>query len=371
MGTIHGTEGDDRILRDHFSPGVTSDPGGLTGTDPGHSWDVIYGYGGDDIIVFGYESDIAYGGDGDDRIDAREAGHVSDAYHILFGDAGDDVVLGSDTRDYLDLAFDGSTDQAEGADTLIGGLGDDLYGVDGLDDVVIERAGGGDDSVFVMSLTSYVLRANFEDVYMWTDHSSVTGNAGDNFIYAWGSSTLRGGSGDDLMLAYTGRNLLIGGSGDDQLYVYDSEWVGFHPARDTLRGGSGDDILIGDEGADCLIGGTGADVFTYDEVLDSVLEEYRDEIRAGDHAKAFEKPGAAKGDLIDVSAIDANIDTAEFENFVFGGTGAGTISVVDQGVNSLVRGNINDDADFEFQILIRDGCVHASAYTAEDFILSA
>ena len=55
--------------------------------------------------------------------------------------------------------------------------------------------------------------------------------------------------------------------------------------------------------------------------------------------------------------------------FVFGGTGIGRVSLVNSGGNTLVRCNIDGDAAFEFELLIEDGGVLASAYRAGDFIL--
>ena len=56
--------------------------------------------------------------------------------------------------------------------------------------------------------------------------------------------------------------------------------------------------------------------------------------------------------------------------FGFGGTGAGQISVIEFGnTATLVRGNTDDDAAFEFELIIEDAGTRASAYTAADFIL--
>ena len=48
---------------------------------------------------------------------------------------------------------------------------------------------------------------------------------------------------------------------------------------------------------------------------------------------------------------------------MFGSTGKGGLSLIDVGGNTLVRGNIDNSAAFEFEILIVDGAVSASAYT--------
>jgi hypothetical protein len=84
---------------------------------------------------------------------------------------------------------------------------------------------------------------------------------------------------------------------------------------------------------------------------------------------AFQGAGRAPGDLIKVSYLDedAGNDPA---SFVFGSTGKGGLSLIDRGSNTLVRGNVDDDPAFKFRLLIEDGGVTASAYTADDFILT-
>lgn len=117
-----------------------------------------------------------------------------------------------------------------------------------------------------------------------------------------------------------------------------------------------------------MIGGTGNDTFRFTSVNDSPWGR-PDIIRAGDGAIAFEGAGSARGDMFDFRRIDANTSVADDQAFVFGSTGRGGISVVDVGGNTMIRGNIDSDPEFEFAIIIEDGAVPASAYTANDFML--
>jgi Ca2+-binding RTX toxin-like protein len=137
--------------------------------------------------------------------------------------------------------------------------------------------------------------------------------------------------------------------------------------NDTLRGLGGSDVLRGAGGSDILIGGVGADRFDFDRLSDS--GSARDVIRAGDGAVAFAGAGAAQGDRIDLAGIDANVTVDNNQAFHFGGTGKGDLSLVESNGNTLVRGNVDGDTGFEFALLIQDGTVKASAYTAADFIL--
>ena len=83
----------------------------------------------------------------------------------------------------------------------------------------------------------------------------------------------------------------------------------------------------------------------------------------------FDAPGAGAGDVIDLSAIDANTLTAGNGAFTFGSTATGGLSLTRQGTSTLVRGNTDADAAFEFAILITDGATSHTGYTAADFIL--
>ena len=127
-------------------------------------------------------------------------------------------------------------------------------------------------------------------------------------------------------------------------------------------------MLRGGAQADVLQGYLGDDVFAFVATADSTSGA-RDVIRGGGGVAAFEGAGVAGGDRIDLSAIDANAGVAGNQAFVFGGTGAGRVSVVSAGANSLVRGNTDNDAAFEFELVIEDGGVLASAYKALDFVL--
>jgi Ca2+-binding RTX toxin-like protein len=127
-------------------------------------------------------------------------------------------------------------------------------------------------------------------------------------------------------------------------------------------------VLVGGAGADVLIGGLGADRFDFDAVSESTAT-VRDAIRTGGGASAFEGAGVSGGDVIDLSGIDANTSVAGNQAFLFGGTGIGHLSLVNSGTTTIVNGNVDADATFEFVLAIEDGSLLAAAYKAGDFIL--
>lgn len=185
-----------------------------------------------------------------------------------------------------------------------------------------------------------------------TAADAINGNDGNDAINGSdGNDTIRGGRGNDTILGGNGNDVLLGGEDFD-----------------FLRGQAGNDVIQGGFQVDVMVGGTGNDIFDFDSGAGSNPAQ-RDAIRAGDGAIAFQGAGGAAGDRIDLSGIDARATTGFNDAFVFGGNGIGRISLVNAGVNTIVRGNTDNDAAFEFEVLIEDGAVNALAYTAADFIL--
>ena len=177
-------------------------------------------------------------------------------------------------------------------DTLIGGLGNDIYFVDQAEDQVVEAPGGGTDTVYASA--SYQLGAGEEIEYLRAFAAiglELTGNEFDNEIIGGvGNDTLEGEGGNDTLKGGAGPDTMIGGSGDDIYYVDDTDdlvveaagggidvlyssvnfnlaagqevetlWVYGSTGR-TLSGNDLDNQLFGSVGDDELNGGTGNDL---------------------------------------------------------------------------------------------------------------
>jgi len=133
---------------------------------------------------------------------------------------------------------------------LSGDAGDDTYYVQNTDDVAVELAGNGTDTVF--TTVNYSLGANVENLTLQGPASggpqiSGTGNELDNTITGnAASNALSGGGGNDV---------LNGGSGND-----------------TISGGAGNDILNGGVGNDTMVGGAGNDSYFVDSSFDVITE---------------------------------------------------------------------------------------------------
>lgn len=184
----------------------------------------IYGSSGNDTIFRKTGSQWIEGLAGNDTLGGGLGADTVD------GGAGNDVLYGGDDTD---------------PDRLIGGTGDDSFWVNGREDVIVEAAGEGTDTVYAKY--SWALGANLENLTLQEVGASANGSGTGNEL----ANRLTGNS---------GRNLLDGRNGNDMLYGLggnDTMWGG--AGNDLLDGGTGDDVIGGGIGTDTLFGGLGND----------------------------------------------------------------------------------------------------------------
>ncbi|MUH00351.1 hypothetical protein F7734_52020 [Scytonema sp. UIC 10036] len=227
----------------------------------------------------------------------------NDLDNVLSGGAGYDTLIGG-----------------AGNDTLIGGTSDDTYVVDSLNDIIVENANEGYDSIEAAIDYSIAGLANIERLRLTGNAINGTGNSLNNRIFGNSlDNTLIGDAGDDFLDGSMGNDTLIGGVGSDY-YIIDSpndtivenalegasDWVeasvDFSIANFTnvkyltlmgnaingtgnsqnnslegnaldnvLDGGEGDDIIAGHFGNDTVIGGDGNDTLYGDEGSDTLI----------------------------------------------------------------------------------------------------
>ncbi len=119
-----------------------------------------------------------------------------------------------------------------------------------------------------------------------------------------------------------------------------------------------------------LAGGRGADTFVFGSTRDS-HGGVADHIVAAGGAVAFERPGHAGGDVIDLRG-DRRRRAARpaTRRFISAARTRGGISGCRTWAKlTYVRGNTDADPAAEFQLIIHDGHVRAAAYGAHDFLL--
>ncbi|MGF7147168.1 Ca2+-binding RTX toxin-like protein [Sphingomonas zeicaulis] len=217
--------------------------------------------------------------------------------NTLGGNSGSNVLIGGDGNDGLI----GSVSSALSSDTLIGGAGDDFYDLRTLDDIVVELAGGGRDTVFYYDHTysmTYVLPDNCE-----------------------------------ILRIYGGRG--IGNAADNEI-------SGVSYDRNTLNGGGGADILQGN---------LGADYFEFSSVADSTVGNPDRIFDPGRHAGTF------NFDHVDLRQVDADvgIEGDQAFHFVTAFTGASAEATLTYDAVANVTtflADVNGDAVADMRILL-------------------
>jgi uncharacterized protein (TIGR01370 family) len=209
-------------------------------------------------------------------------GDASAGNDILQGGAGRDTLIGGGGADSLNGGSD--------ADRMEGGTGSDSYLVDDAADVVVEHAGGGNDTVYTN--VSYQLAAGAEvETLTAYDRTATTamnlnGNEFGQAIYGTnGVNALIGGGGADVMAGFGGDDAYLvdsaddvvtelAGQGNDTVYTTVSYALGAGSSIETLSaydrtttnaltltGNALANTIYGNDGADGLKGGGGADNF--------------------------------------------------------------------------------------------------------------
>jgi len=270
----------------------------------------------------------------------------SNGYFLTLAGNGIDDVTGGQQNDgfYFGVGRWGSTDSVDGQ----GGTGDQL-GLQG-------------DYALVFGATQL---AGIESIVLLSATNTVYGGGADSFSY---SLTMNDGNVAATQTMYIVGNALVAGevltfNGAAEINGRFEIYSG--AADDTIAGGLGGDKIYGAGGADTLTGGLGNDTFAYVSAAHSTTAS-RDSIQ-----------DFTTGDLIDLSAIDANSVAGGNQAFsfigsaVFGGLGAASAgqlrAVNTAGPTWLVQGDTdgNGFADFELQVVVSD----ASPIAAADFFL--
>jgi Ca2+-binding RTX toxin-like protein len=163
------------------------------------------------------------------------------AYSGLGNSLGNEIT-GNSYSNYLD--------GKAGADTMKGGLGDDLYVVDNIGDKVEELAGQGSDRVF-SSISKYTLTDHVENLTLTGTayegngnnlNNDIVGNNSANYLTGGaGFDTISGGGGNDALFGGANGDKLMGEAGNDRLNGFGG---GTLIEIDTLHGGAGFDRYI-------------------------------------------------------------------------------------------------------------------------------
>lgn len=284
--TITGTPGDDLIT------GTIGDDVVLAGGGD----DTVQGLGGDDYLAGQAGDDLLNGGSGDDTLvgaagaDTLAGGSGDDL--ILAGDSAKDVIDGGSGHDILSFAV-----AAQAADISDDGLAhvqgvEEIVGSAFADTIVaaagIEVVDGGEGGDHLSSSLGASLIGGEGDDFLFDVGGRASGGAGDDFLTGRNGATLVGGAGNDDLTSEYGVNLLLGGAGDDLLNCAN--------AGGTMNGGLGKDVLYGT----AAFGLSTPVTFQFDETARHGVDEIG-------YMEA--------NDTIDLSAIDADVNTAGDQAF--------------------------------------------------------
>ena len=326
----YGTVGDDTLDGDGYDNRMS----GLAGND------LLTGNGGNDTLDGGSGVDTMKGGVGDDLYVVDNTGDVvsesanqgidkviASVFHTLTGNVEQLSLSGTadingtgNTLANVLTGNDGANvlDGLAGADTMQGGGGNDVYKIDNVLDVVIEKPSSGMDRL--ESTVTYTLSADVEQLtLLGTGNLNGTGNASTNTLFGnaginrldggAGADTMTGGAGNDTYvvddasdftieaanggtdtvessvtwtLASETENLTltgtasVGGTGNAVNNTIrgntGANALSGAAGNDSLVGGAGDDTLDGGIGADALVGGAGNDTFVVDVTTDVITE---------------------------------------------------------------------------------------------------
>ncbi len=296
---------------------------GLDGHDQlrGYSGDdVLMGGSGNDFLVPGEGSDTAEGMMGDDDYVFGDAVSLENDLLVELDNEGNDrlfltavsqgitLSLGSDAVQPVHSNRTLKLNSGSTFEQVYGGIGNDTLTGNSLSNIILGQ--GGNDTIHVGTAPAGMadwLNGEFgDDRYVFHPQSNpasvvITENAGNgtdtldfsfistdvsvwinsNAIYSaftnqtlqtiWPGSfeNLIGGTGNDVFTGNNVANTIEGGAGDDSLYGFGGD--------DILQGSAGDDLLVGGLGSDSLIGGNQNDRYlfatTAEQETDTILED--------------------------------------------------------------------------------------------------
>ncbi|MGH1579015.1 calcium-binding protein [Planktotalea sp.] len=282
---------------------------------------------------------------------------------VINGDSGADTIIGGDGDDTID--------GAGGADSLRGGDGDDVISAEGNDSV---DAGGDDDLIIItdkitngnevavdvdggggvdtLDLSDFSQGVDLDlnrGTYIADDGTAdvsrietvIGGSGDDTLVGESGAQRLEGGIGNDTLDGGFGSDTLLGGSGDDTFIVRDGHFI------DAIDGGADDDTLdlsdldgSGDAVVIDLQAGTwdGRGPEQTITSIETVIGSQEDDVITGNNSEAEDIDGQGGADLLDGGSGD---DTLR------GGAGDDTLEG-NAGRDSLSGGDNDDLFTFSF-----------------------
>jgi Ca2+-binding RTX toxin-like protein len=370
-----------------------------------------------DIILAG--DDSLTGSSYDDRLDGHAGADLLEGSlgnDTLDGGAGADQMIGGDGCDVaaythagagvsvslmagLGWSNDATDDTLSGIESLLGSrYGDYLYGDAGHN--IIEGGAGADviDGLAGNDWLSFESSEAAVAIYLGIGQGVVVGWAGDALDdVVSGVENLRGSAFADMLLGDDGANILRGDGGADTLYGGDNSDTADYSASaaavsidlsanagtggdaegdmlisvENVVGSAQDDTLVGDSASNTLVGGRGFDTLTGNGANDifrwCATQDSSAEAGMRDVVTDFWRDHA---DLLDLAAIDADLDTGGDQAFAFIGndpfSAAGQLRYGFDGLgNTFFEVNVDAGLEADLGVLLTGNVF----LMADDFVL--
>ncbi|QDT02164.1 Bifunctional hemolysin/adenylate cyclase precursor [Rubripirellula lacrimiformis] len=303
--------------------------------------------GGDDLLSGDDGNDILFGGFGTDYV------NYDRSENPLAGESGDDIILGDGGQADFDTTTGvailarietneptfGSTDfitAGDGEKILFGGAGDDvlLAGGDAAPDIIV-----GDEGIAVFDPATGIHTSITTKTHTIGGSDTITAGNAINFLL--------GGSGSDTITGGDSRDVILGDNGMIDFIFFDTDAtsvdriITVDPTlgdADTILGGDDNDIIIGGTAGDTIGGDGGHDVIfgdhaeiDYSRPTDrNVISRFitsadggGNDIITGDGGDDFVFGG--QGDDV-INGGDGQDDLVGGHNVIFGADGNDTIS---------------------------------------------
>ncbi|MBX9778507.1 MAG: hypothetical protein K2Y71_29385, partial [Xanthobacteraceae bacterium] len=374
--TITGN-GNTRLLFVNATAGVTVDlAAGTASGDASVGNDTIDLNGG--VLIGGFTGGVnaVFGSQFGDVLGG--SANASQTVEQFDGRAGNDTI---DGRGGFDQAvYNNDTAVAAGISVAVSGTntqhwtvtGDGAVGTDTLIAVESIRGTGFNDTFVATGFTGTSadtgLAASFNEFEGMGGNDTFTGNGGTrlSFVSATAGVTVDffGGPGVGTVVGdasvgndtFTGVSRIRGSNFNDTILG--------GGGNNTLEGQGGNDIINGRGGADTLTGGAGNDTFAFSAASDSTTGTV-------DIITDFKSQGS---DLIDFSAIDADVNLANDQAFTFvanatpgvnPGVTANSITWYQSGGTTFIQADTNGDTTADLFVQLTG----LKSLTAADFLL--
>lgn len=333
---LEGLDGDDTYLVETATDRVIETQGG--------GYDTVYAQI-DYILTAGAQVEVLTAYDRTETVAQNLSGNEFD--NLILGNNGNNIFVGGGGRD-----------------TMYGYRGDDVFYVNSLDDLPVELAGEGFDTI--VTSVSYVMPQGMEFETLRTIDPTTTvaidltgnkipniiiGNAGNNVIDGLGGGDdMQGLGGDDIYVVRRTSDIVreeAGGGNDvvrtlanytlaqgtsvETLAAYDPldttslQLIG-NALANTIIGNAGDNGLIGKGGSDILRGLGGADSYVVDGLATRVIEQVGDGYDTVYTTADYMLEAGSEIEALTV--YDRSTKTAvtltgnEFANLIYGNAGA-------------------------------------------------